>query len=88
MSMNISMNRKYEMNEEELQSINGGCPVFIVEPEAPGPRYVYIHKTCGGYIENVNNPIRNCRCTKCGEEHYTCFSFDYEEIERKGRVAS
>lgn len=80
--MNINMNQMNKINEQELQSVTGGCPWFIVEPEAPGPRYTYIHSTCGGKIENVGNLIKNCRCTKCGEEHYTCFSFDYTEIDR------
>ena len=80
--MSIRMNRKHEINEQGLRSVSGGCPWFIVEPEAPGERYIYIHNTCHGKIENVGNPFKNCRCSKCGEEHYTCFSFDYTEIER------
>ena len=81
MSTSIHLNR--ELSDRELQSVNGGGYVFIVEPEAPGGRYVYIHNTCGGKIENVNNPFKCCRCSKCGEEHYTCFSFDYTEIEKR-----
>lgn len=81
--MNINMNQNYRINEQELQSITGGCPLIIVEPEAPGPRYTYIHNNCRGKIENVGNLIKMCRCSKCGEEHYTCFSFNYTEIERK-----
>lgn len=82
MNMNMNNKRNHEINEQELQSIYGGGYFFFIEPEAPGPRYTYIHKTCGGKIENVNNPFKNCRCSKCGEVHYTCFSFDYDEIDR------
>ena len=80
--MKNNINRNHEIDEQELQSVNGGCPVFIVEPEAPGPRYTYFHKKCGGKIENVGNLFKKCRCTKCGEVHYTCFSFDYIEVDR------
>lgn len=84
--MNTIMNRKQALNDQELLSVSGGYPLIIVEPEAPGERYTYIHNTCGGKIENVGNLIKNCRCSKCGEEHYTCFSFDYTEIERKAPI--
>lgn len=80
---NINNKQIHEISEQELQFVNGGCPFFIVEPEAPGSRYTYIHNNCGGKIENVGNLIKMCRCRKCGEEHYTCFSFDYSEFERK-----
>ena len=83
--MNISYNNYHEINEQELQAVNGGAVLIVVEPEAPGGRYIYIHKTCGGVIENVNNPFKMCRCKKCGEEHYSCFSFDYHEYEKRLR---
>lgn len=35
--MNITMNNNHEINEQELQSINAGAPVFISEPIDPEP---------------------------------------------------
>lgn len=79
--MNISVNNCHKIEEQELQSVNGGAPLFIIDPVDTKVSYIYIHKNCGGKIENVNKPFKMCRCNKCGEEHYSCFSFDCNEFE-------
>lgn len=80
MNMNITMNNNHEINEQELQSINGGTSFFIVDPIDTKVFYIYLHKNCGGQIENVNTLHKMCRCKKCGEEHYSIFSFDCSEF--------
>ena len=40
----------------------------------------FIHNNCGGIILNAGNLFANCKCNKCGTEHYWLFQFDYTTV--------
>lgn len=69
-----------ELNEAQLANVEGGVGMFY----EPFPRTdVFYHKNCGGKILNVGNPFQECVCSKCGETHYLCRSFDYIIIDNE-----
>lgn len=61
---------RMELNEEQMNEVNGGQNGTLH----------YQHNNCGGIILNYGDPLRSCRCSRCGEEHYLLRSFNYTEV--------
>ena len=80
-----AMNKKLtELNDDELKEFAGGHGSADGKQSWEYANYAislptYIHKNCGGRIIS-GDIFHNCRCEKCGEEHYFLESCNYTKV--------